>query len=279
MERSNRFESLVGYLSTAISYVVASESPLYDDMKRAIASLPSVLQSGKESYYIKYETLLNSLVDRYADYYLKQYLKCRLSHADALQKDALLTSKTKQVCDIIKDVEFISRTEYENWVNRINSLNEADHSLTKEKVKQQPYHNFNPREFYDKPNYSIRDLKEQLEAILEKWIGAMRAIFKDPSVKANLDILDEVSRALVEGFRDGRIELEPDNAVKLRKHLSDLSKGFEKVELGVPALAKVFHKPMTIDEAREAFETFLDEASSGKERSKVRIVFTVGHNE
>lgn len=279
MERSNRFESLVGYLSTAISYVVASESPLYDDMERAIASLPSVLQSGKESDYIKYETLLNSLVDRYADYYLKQYLKCRLSHADALQKDALLTSKTKQVCDIIKDVEFISRTEYENWVNRINSLNEADHSLTKEKVKQQPYHNFNPREFYDKPNYSIRDLKEQLEAILEKWIGAMRAIFKDPSVKANLDILDEVSRALVEGFRDGRIELEPDNAVKLRKYLSDLSKGFEKVELGVPALAKVFHKPMTIDEAREAFETFLDEASSGKERSKVRIVFTVGHNE
>jgi hypothetical protein len=39
-------------------------------------------------------------------------------------------------------------------------------------------------------------------------------------------------------------------------------------------LSKVFHKPMTIEEAREAFERFLTEASVGKERGKVRIVFT-----
>jgi hypothetical protein len=197
-----------------------------------------------------------------------------LSHIDALQKDALLASKTKQICDVIKDVEFISRTEYENWVNRINSLKEADHSLTKARVAAEPYHGFNPREFYDKPSYTIRDLKEQLDAILDKWVGAMRAIFKDPSVKTNLDILDAASRTLVEGFRDGNSALDPDNAPKLRKLLSELSKGFEKVELGVGSLSKVFHKPMTIDEAREAFDRFLNEASVGKERGKVRIVFT-----
>ncbi|TXT44741.1 MAG: hypothetical protein FD137_1516 [Spirochaetes bacterium] len=274
LERSTRFENLVGYLSTALSYVVASESPLYEDMEKSIADLPSVLQSSKDAEYSKYEALLKSLVDRYADYYMAQYLKCRLSHADALQKDALLASKTKQVCDVIKDVEFISRTEYENWVNRINSLKEADHSLTKARVATEPYHGFNPREFYDKPNYAIRDLREQLDAILDKWVGAMRAIFKDPSIKANLEVLDASSRKLVEGFRDGNHALDPDNAPKLRKLLSELSKGFEKVELSVGSLAKVFHKPMTIDEAREAFDRFLNESSVGKERGKVRIVFT-----
>jgi len=275
-ERGGRFEALVGYLSTALSYVVASESPLYEDMGKAIASLPTVLQTGKDTEYTKYESLLKSLVDRYAEYYMVQYLKCRLSHADSLQKDSLLASRTKQVCDVIKDVEFISRTEYENWVNRIGSLKEADHSLTKARVVEEPYHGFNPREFYDKPTYAIRDLKDQLDAILEKWVGAMRAIFKDPSIKANLEVLDAGSRKLVEGFRDSKVELEPDNATKLRKLLSELSKGFEKVELGVQDLAKIFHKPMTIDEAREAFDHFLNEASTGKERAKVRIVFTEG---
>jgi hypothetical protein len=204
---------------------------------------------------------------------MAQYLKCRLSHADSLQKEALFASKTKQVCDVIKDVEFISRTEYENWVNRIGSLKEADHSLTKARVVEEPYHGFNPREFYDKSTYTIRDLKDQLDTILEKWVGAMRAIFKDPSIKANLEVLDAGSRKLVEDFRDGRVELDPENATKLRKLLSELSKGFEKVELGVQDLSKIFHKPMTIEEARDAFDRFLNEASTGKERAKVRIVF------
>lgn len=276
IERGSRFESLVGYLSTAVSYVVASESPLYEDMEKAIAVLPGVLHSGRDAEFTKYEALLKSLVDRYADYYLVQYLKCRLSHADALQKEALLASATKQVCDVIKDVEFISRTEYENWVNRIGSLKEADHSLTKARVVLEPYHGFNPREFYDKPAYAIRDLRDQLDAILDKWVGAMRAIFRDPSVKANLEVLDAASRKLVEGFRDGSVELDPENAPRLRKLLSDLSKGFEKVELDASDLAKVFHKPMTIEEARDAFDRFLNEAGAGKERAKIRIVFTEG---
>jgi hypothetical protein len=276
IQRGSRFETLVGYLSTALSYVVASEKPLYDDMETAIADLSNVLKTGKDTEYTKYESLLKSLVDRYAEYYLTQYLKCRLSHADSMQKDSLLASKTKQTCDVIKDVEFISRTEYENWVNRISSLKEADHSLTKARVIEEPYHGFNPREFYDKPSYTIRDLKEQLENILERWVGSMQSIFKDPSIKSNLEVLDANSRNIVEAFRDNKIKLDPDNAPKLRRLLSDLSKGFEKVELSPADFSKIFNKPMTIEEARESFDRFLANASAGKERVKVRIVFTEG---
>ena len=38
-------------------------------------------------------------------------------------------------------------------------------------------------------------------------------------------------------------------------------------------LCQQYRKPMTIEEAREAFEHFLNEAATGKERAKVRIVF------
>lgn len=271
-ERASKFEKLIGFLYTAQSYVVESERPLYDDISAAIQKLPQVLQIDEDNEYVKYESLLNSLVDQYADYYLPQYRKCRLSHGDASKKTILLTSDTKKICDIIKDAEFITRTEYDNWINRITALKEADQSLSKPMVMEEPYHEFNPREYYDKPSYTIVELKEQLDGILEKWVKAMRSIFKDPSVKANLEVLDKASRELVEGFKDGNIDITIDNAMQLRRLIGELSKGFERIEIASDDFRKVFSKPLKAEEAVEVFQKYVDELCAGKERSKVRII-------
>ena len=270
--RAAKFEKLIGYLHIAQSYVVESEKPIFDDINFAILSLPKILQADNVNEYIRYETLLNSLVEQYADYYLAQYLKCRLSHSDALKKETLMTSNNKRICDIIKDAEFLTKTEYDNWINRITSLKEADQTLTKQKVKEEPYHEFNLREYYDKPSYSVRELVDQLETILDKWSKAMRSIFKDPSVKANLEVLDPISRDLVEQFKDGEIDITVDNALKLRRLIGELSKGFERIEIVSEDFRKVFSKPLRPEEAIETFQKHVDELCSGKERSKVRII-------
>ena len=272
LERATKFEKLIGYLYTAQSYVVESERPLYEDISVAIQKLPQILLADEENEYIKYEALLNSLVDQYADYYLPQYRKCRLSHGDATNKALLLDSDTKKICDIIKDAEFITRTEYDNWINRITALKEADQALSKVLVKEEPYHEFNPREYYDKPTYTIVELQEQLECILDKWVKAMRSIFKDPSVKANLEVLDKPSRELVEGFKDGSIDITLDNAMQLRRLIGELSKGFERIEIASDDFRKVFSKPLKAEEAVEVFQKYVDELCAGKERSKVRII-------
>jgi len=271
-DRAIKFEKLIGYLYTAQSYVVESERPLYDDMSTAIQKLPQILQLDDDNEYVKYETLLNSLVDHYAEYYQTQYLKCRLSHGDALKKDTLLASDSKKICDIIKDADFITKTEYDNWINRITALKEADQSLTKQRIKEEPYHEFNPREYYDKPSYTIRELTEQLETNLDKWVKAMRSIFKDPSVKSNLEVLDQASRDLVEGFKDGKIDITLDNATQLRRLIGELSKGFERIEIASDDFRKIFSKPLKAEEAVEVFQKYVDELCVGKERSKVRII-------
>jgi hypothetical protein len=79
-----------------------------------------------------------------------------------------------------KDSEFITATEYQNWVNSITSLREADASLTKAKVLAEPYHDFNPREYYGKPTFKIHQLEEQLDNILDKWTTAMRSVVQRP---------------------------------------------------------------------------------------------------
>lgn len=271
-DKSEKFERLVGYLYSAQSYVVQEEKPLFDDIKTAIESLPKVVGSAKDSDIKKYEALLNSLIDRYADYYLHQYTRCRLSKQDALTKERILASEKKHICDIIKDSEFITPTEYQNWVNSITSLGEVDNSLTKANVLIEPYHDFNPREYYGKATFNVHQLNEQLDNILEKWTNAMRSVFKDPSVQENMDILKADDKKLVEEFRANNVELTNDNAPRLRDLIAQFAQGIDKVEITIDDLRKQLIKPMTPEEAIDTLTSYIDGLCAGKERNKVRII-------
>ncbi len=271
-EKAEKFERLVGYLYTAQSYVVQEEKPLFDDMKSAIDGLPAAVASNKDAEIKKYEALLNSLIDRYADYYLNQYTRCRLSKQDALVKERVMASEKKRICDIVKDSEFITATEYQNWINSITSLREADSTLTKKKVLEEPYHDFNPREYYGKAAFNIHQLEEQLQTILENWTKAMRSVFKDPSVQENMDILNAPDKKLVEEFRSGKIDLTSDNATRLRDLISQFSQGIDKVEITMEDIRKQLNKPLTPQEAIDTLTNYIDGLCSGKERNKVRII-------
>lgn len=270
--KAEKFEKLVGYLYTAQSYVVQEEKPLFDEIKSAIDGLPAVVSSSKEADSKKYEALLNSLIDRYAEYYLGQYTRCRLSKQDALAKERILGSDKKRICDIIKDSEFITATEYQNWVNSITSLRESDMALTKAKVIAEPYHDFNPREYYGKAAFNIHELEEQLDNLLEKWTIAIRSVFKDPSVQENMDVLKTADRKLVEDFRTGAIELTADNASRLRILIAQFAQGIDKVEITMDDIRKQLSKPLTPQEAIETLTAYIDSLCVGKERNKVRII-------
>jgi hypothetical protein len=271
-EKAEKFERLVGYLYTAQSYVVEAEKPLYDEIKAAIEKLQVVVASSSDADVKKYEALLNSLIDRYADYYLDQYTRCRLSKQDALAKERILVGEKKRICDIIKDVEIITTTDYTNWINSITALREADTSLTKAKVLLEPYQDFNPREYYGKPAYQIHQLEEQLDSILEKWTTAMRSVFKDPSIQENMDILKASDRQLVENFRTGQLELSAENAARFRDLIGQFSQGIDKVEVTIDDIRRQLSRPLTPQEAIDTLTSYIDGLCAGKERNKVRII-------
>ncbi len=108
-----------------------------------------------------------------------------------------MRSERKRICDVVKEAEFITATDYQNWLNNITSLREADASLTKAMVLAEPYHDFNPREYYGLATFNVQQLEEKLDALVEKWSTAMRSVFKDPSVQENMDILKADERKLV----------------------------------------------------------------------------------
>ena len=144
--------------------------------------------------------------------------------------------------------------------------------MTKNRVKQEPYHDFNPREYYGKPNLTIQALDEQLQNILEKWINAMRSVFKDPSVQDNMELLSKKEKKLVEEFKDGKVDLNLDNAATLRNLISQLAQGIDKVEITLEDFRKQFDKPLAPNEAIEILTNYINHLCVGKERNKVRII-------
>ena len=271
--KAEKFSNLIQYLTQAKSYVVESEKPLYDNMEEAINKLAIKLHASQKEQK-QYEAELNSLKDAYADYYLTQYTKNRLSYSDTQKRDNLIASDKKKICEIIKDITILTTTDFNNWRNTVTSLKEVDPDLTKEKIKQNPYHDFNPRENYDKVKYSVRDLEDKLDEIYDNWLQAMKATFNDPESKQTISMLDDDQKALAKAFASGKADITVDNAKTIRDIINSISNGFEKVELSSNDFAKIFCKPMNIDEAKAAFEKYLEEQCQGKEADKIRIILS-----
>jgi hypothetical protein len=270
-EKAEKFEKLAGYLYSAQSYIPETEL-LYAEIGDTLALLPERLTTDNDVALRQYETLLNSLVDRYADYYLAQYAKRRISKADTLVKERMLTGDEKRICDIIKDSEFVTVAEYQQWIHQVTMLREADLMLTKARVMQEPYHDFNPREYIGKPLIKIGDLQDHLVGILEKWTLSMRTMLKDPTVQDNLVMLKTSDRELMESFASGKTELTTANAVLLRNLITQLTQEIDKVEVSPDDFRKTLSKPLTPQEAIDTFATYINSLCAGKERNKVRII-------
>jgi len=85
-------------------------------------------------------------------------------------------------------------------------------------------------------------------------------------------LLDDDTRNLLTDFKSGAIELARNNALRIRNAIMDLQQGLEKVELNQESLKTTFNKPLTPDEAIEAFRNYVDQIARGKERDKIRII-------
>jgi len=115
-------------------------------------------------------------------------------------------------------------------------------------------------------------MKNDLEDLVELWIDTLKDTLDDPMVKKKMNLLDESTQKLLTDFKSGSIELAKDNALRIRNAIMDLHKGLEKVELSMENMKSTFNRPLTPDEAIEAFKAYIDQLAIGKERDKIRII-------
>lgn len=270
--RADKFEKLVGYLNGAKSYLPETDA-LHDEIAKTIEKLPAALATDDANEIKQYEARLNDLINRYAEYYLGQYTKYRLNPVDTAKRDGLLNSDKKRIADIVKTSEFANpAAPYQKWIDNVTSLREAEPSLTKAKVKEEPYHEFNPRDYQNKPVSSIASLEDELGEILGSWENSLKSVLNDPTIKDNLEILNGNDRKLIEDFSQGTVNLTKENAARLRDLIKQLAEGIDKVEISLDDLRQKLNRPMTPNEAIESLTKFVEDSIAGRERNKVRIL-------
>jgi hypothetical protein len=260
----------ISYLQQCRQYV--TDEVFKQEITNAINQLASVLSSGNQSEIEAYKAKLSKLKEQYADWYLKLYLKYRISEVDNTQKDALLDSTEKTICDILKEADFLSTGLYHQWLNKINKLQPADNSVNKDLILTAPYQDFNPIDFQDDEITTIKQAKEELTNLLDNWEQTLKDTLEDPMVKKNKSLLDANQIALLDNFESDKIMLSKDNAIGIRNTIMSLYQGLEKIELSIEGMKETFNKPLTPDEAITAFKVYIDQMAKGKERDKIRII-------
>jgi len=264
------FNEDISYLQQCKQYI--TDSVFKEEITNEINQLATVLSSNNSKTIDGYKTRLSQLKERYADWYLKLYLKYRVSEADNTQKQALLDSEEKAICDILKEADFLSSGQYHQWLGKLAMLQPADGGVNKELILTAPYQDFNPIDFEGASMISVQNCKQELLELLTNWKQTLKDTLEDPMVKKNMSLLDPSKAKLLKDFEGDTVKLQKDNALAIRNAIMSLHKGLEKIELSLDGMKATFNKPLTPDEAVEAFKAYVDLISKGKERDKIRII-------
>ncbi|WP_310993753.1 DUF6079 family protein [Aequorivita marina] len=264
-------------LNADISYLQQSRQYITDDnfkkeITDALNQLGTVVGSNNPKEMETYKAKLTQYKENYADWYLTTYLKYRISERDNTQKQALLDSEEKNICDILKDADFLSTGQYADLERQLASLKPADNKVNKNLILTAPYQDFNPLEYVGQEGLSVKQLKTDLSDLLEKWVETLKETLEDPVVKKNMSLLGDSQQKLLSAFKADAITLTKDNALAIRKAIMVLHQGLEKIELSLEGMKSKFNKPLTPDEAINAFRDYIDSVSIGKKRESIRII-------
>lgn len=270
LDEITHFSDDISYLQQCKQYV--TDDAFKQELTNTINQLATILSSGNQSQIDAYKTKLSRLKEQYASWYLQLYLKYRISEADNTQKHVLLDSEEKVICDILKEADFLSTGQYQQWLNKVNKLQPADGNVNKELILTAPYQEFNPVDFQDSQITTIKQAKLDLQQLLENWKQTLKDTLEDPMVKKNMSLLGSEQGALLIDFKSGKSILSKDNALSIRNAIMSLYQGLEKIELSLEGMKSTFNKPLTPDEAINTFKEHIDLLAKGKERDKIRII-------
>ncbi|MGO3812892.1 DUF6079 family protein, partial [Mesonia sp.] len=270
LEEVKAFDTDITYLQQAKQYVTNPE--FKNDITQAINQLAKVLSADDKKSMAEYQTKLEKLKEDYADWYLQQYLKYRISEADDTQKQALLDSEEKTICEILQEADFLSSQTYLNWLATVNKLQLADDNVNKGLILTTPYHDFNPVDYEGNAIASVKECKTNLHELLSQWEEILKNTLEDPMVKKNRSLLEPEQNNLLKSFESGETQLKKDNALAIRNAIMSLQKGLTKIELSWDDMKVAFTKPLTPEAASEVFKDYIDQLARGKEREKIRII-------
>ena len=272
LDVAKELEVKVNYLNQAQQYV-APETQLANQLSGAIQKLASVLQSTQTDAVHVYEDELNSAKKAYIEYYMKLYNSYCISDIEEQKRTAILNSDEYKVCNILSDSPILDASLWTNWRTDFFLLKTAN-PQARTLLESTPYvPPFNPLNS-SKELPTVLEMETALKDLYATYIQQLKDYLKSDDAQSALKLSSTQSQDFANQFLLGlRIIQSEYDARTLVEFVNTICDGFEKAEIEANDLAKCFNRPMTIDEAKTAFATYLQRLTAGKAASKVRITF------
>ena len=270
IENAKKLSSSLSYLMQCKQYL--TDAALKTEVQDMMNKIDAAVRENDFSITDNLCADADIVKDKYASWYLKQYLEFRISESDNTLKSALLDSEEKFICDELHELEFIATSGYNEIIQTLNQLQPADPKVNKGLIMDTTYHDFNPQDYIGKSKVTIKSVQEKMHMILEEWTIALKDCLEDPGITKKIPLLKDSELELFTGFKDCSIHLKRDNVLQLKQLLITLFEELTKIEITMESLRANFNKPLTPDEAIEAFKAYINNTSKGKERDRIRII-------
>ncbi len=216
----------------------------------------------------------------YADTYVKLHQKARLVLGDDKRKGQLAKDPRLKMLRELAGIEMMPKQQFRSIETELLNLKTC-HQLALGELDSSPYcpHcQYRPSEEpvpAAAPAQRLDYFDQRFDTLLHEWTKTLLENLDDPMIKQQVGLVRSAEgKKAIQQFLKAR-KLPDSVEASFTKALQEVFSGLERVPVTGPAIHAALIKggsPCTLDEAKERFGQFLNEASQGKDPSRVRIV-------
>lgn len=270
------------------NYIETAETKLPEgsDMKPAFAEQKTAYQAVQtrllEDDWDSEETddvviALTDLKKKYIAWYMAEHKAYRLDHAGSQKKGTIQQSITWKSLIALKGIHGILPTsQLMDLTSQLVALKTC-YELTEPEMQKQadcPHCHFNPADNDSKPVHGrLGQIEDKADEVLNGWTGTLKSALEDPMLEEQKALLGKNARAAIDKFlQSGHLPIPVDQ--QFIDSVNSMLSGLESLEVHMDKLQAVMTSwgPCTPDDFKQKLTQWVDSQTSGKDKSKVRIV-------
>jgi hypothetical protein len=214
----------------------------------------------------------------YKKHYIGWHNQSRLTHDGDARKKRLMDDSRLAQLRSLTTIPFLTANQLHAWEEELGNLKPCV-LLTESEIETSPicpHCHFRPRD--EKVDANVKDqlddLETQLDDIYREWTQTLLDNLKDPTVAANISLLDAGEQQTVQQFiREEQLPYAVDG--QFVRSVSNALDTLEKVSVNEDELLTTLKQggmPCSVEEFKERFNQIVTQKTRGKSLDKVRLV-------
>jgi hypothetical protein len=270
---------LAGYISQA-ELILPSEHPWLTQAQTVRnQTLEKLTIDHNVQNTAEYKQALVQLKKSFLAAYIGLHSKARLGVSEDKAKSALSKDARLGAMRALAAVSLMPTSQLTGFEDKLSKLRSCS-SLVESNLQSVvycPHCQFNPKNEQGSllpAGSALKQLDEELDALLEGWQQALLNDLSDPFTEANFELLRPAARNLIKGFlASGKLPdpVTPEFVSAVQEALA----GLEKIQVNGDEIKSALLQggsPATPEDLRKRFDNFLVDRCKGKDASKLRFV-------